>query len=310
MASPIPPLKEIVIPNADLVAYLRIFRATDETETEVDTFALVAQRYVVVIDTMATPAHAEGILDLLRPSLVGRQLLIVNTHADWDHCWGNTRFAPPDGPPLAPIIGHERAAERLLSDLERAVLAAKQRAEPRFASVRLVPPTITFHDGLRILGGDLTIELIPTPGHTLDHVSVWVPELRLLLAGDAAEEPFPEAPSAAGLVALRASLLRLRQLQPTSVFPCHGGTTDPNLLDRNLAYFAWIEYGVRQALDASHLPQDWATDRNLPTHLGLPFVDAISQVGSSLATPSEKTAAFYEEVHLKAVRATVASILG
>ncbi|HZJ49394.1 MAG TPA: MBL fold metallo-hydrolase [Actinomycetota bacterium] len=50
---------------------------------------------------------------------------------------------------------------------------------------------MTFAGPFRIDGGDLRLDLVETPGHTEDHVSVWIPQLRLLLAGDAVEHPFP-----------------------------------------------------------------------------------------------------------------------
>ena len=41
-------------------------------------------------------------------------------------------------------------------------------------------------------GGDLTLELLHTPGHTPDHVAVWIPEIKTCLAVDTVEHPIPE----------------------------------------------------------------------------------------------------------------------
>jgi glyoxylase-like metal-dependent hydrolase (beta-lactamase superfamily II) len=107
----------------------------------------------------------------------------------------------------------------------------------RFAGFVPTPPNIVVGDaGLTIDGGDLTLALVHTPGHTEDHFSIWIPELRLVLAGDAAESPFPHLDTPAGLAGARASLLRLQALDPWHVLPCHGGTTEPDLLARNIAY--------------------------------------------------------------------------
>src|SRR5262249_33287605 len=140
---------------------------------------------------------------------------------------------------------------------ERQYLAQRQQAEPRFANVRLVAPTITFTDGLRIDGGDLTLELLPTPGHAVDHICVWVPELRLLMAGDSAELPFPYVKEAETLPILRRSLERLVALNAATVIPCHGGTTDPALLTSNITYFDEVERRVRGALASGGVPTDW-----------------------------------------------------
>ena len=107
----------------------------------------------------------------------------------------------------------------------------------RFDELVLTPPNLPVGDGgLTIDGGDLTLTLVHTPGHTDDHFSVWIPELRTVLAGDAAEHPFPHIDTSAGLAQARASLVRLQALDPLHVLPCHGGTTDPVLLERNIAY--------------------------------------------------------------------------
>lgn len=42
-----------------------------------------------------------------------RQLLAVNTHADWDHAWGNQVFAGLGAPQQVPILASRRCAARL-----------------------------------------------------------------------------------------------------------------------------------------------------------------------------------------------------
>jgi len=107
----------------------------------------------------------------------------------------------------------------------------------RFDGLVLTPPNITVGDeGLTIDGGDLTLTLVHTPGHTEDHFSLWIPELRTVLAADAAEQPFPHVDTPGGIARARASLARLQELEPRYVLPCHGDTTEPALLERNIAY--------------------------------------------------------------------------
>src|SRR5262249_56471153 len=68
---------------------IRRFRLLDE----VDTFVIRSQRMLVVVDTMSTPADARQLRTELEPDLDGRTLLVVDTHADYDHAWGNQVFA-------------------------------------------------------------------------------------------------------------------------------------------------------------------------------------------------------------------------
>jgi glyoxylase-like metal-dependent hydrolase (beta-lactamase superfamily II) len=278
-----------------------VFRADDEVET----CALITERAVVMIDTMSTPDLARGIVAALRPMRAARPLLVVNTHADWDHAWGNAAFDGPDAILQAPILAHELAAQRLRGATARATLATKQRQEPRFATVRLVPPTITFDGSLRIEGGDLTLELFPTPGHTPDHVAVWVPEIQLLLAGDAAEHPIPSVGDADTLPELRASLARMQRLDPATVIPCHGGTTDPGLLTRNIAYFDTLESQARAALHAGGPPEDWQRRDDLPALLGMPFAAMLRLAEADPASGTQ----LYREFHLAAARAMLAWVI-
>ena len=207
-------------------------------EDEVDTFVVLTRRRLVIVDTHSTPALAAQLASLCIGPDDGDRLLVVNTHADYDHAWGNQVFSGPEAAFPAPIVGHGRCAERLSGDEGAAELARGRAREPgRFDEVVLVPPDITAGDsGLTIHGGDLTLVLLHTPGHTDDHLSVWIPELRVVLAGDAAEHPWPHVDTPDGIAQARASLVRLQQLDPLYVLPCHGGTTEPALLERNIAY--------------------------------------------------------------------------
>ena len=71
-------------------ARVRMFSAGDE----VDCFVVLTDRFVVVIDTFSTPEDAAQMMELVRPELEGRQVLVVNTHQHYDHVWGNSLFAP------------------------------------------------------------------------------------------------------------------------------------------------------------------------------------------------------------------------
>ena len=265
-----------------------VLRAGDE----VDGFAVLSERFVLLLDTFSTPELARQALDLLRPLLAGRPLVVLNTHADLDHAWGNRVFAAGGDWP-SPIIGHREAAARLTGETERAKLERQQGANPRYANVRLVPPSILVGDHLRLAGGDLSLDLLHTPGHTQDHLAVWLPELRTLLAGDAAEFPFPHVQGGANLPKLRASLRRLIALDPLTVLACHGQTTQADLPGLNLAYFDRIEAAVR-AVE----PLDAGAD-DLPQRIGFTYPEALAWLGAD----PERTAPFYADFHADAVRA-------
>ncbi len=210
----------------------------------VQSFIVVTRRFNVLVDTMVNQETALELVDLARQAGPGRELLAVNTHADWDHFWGNQVFA-------GPILAQRLAAERALDQEAREDLRQHAAREPeRYAGVRLTAPNVLFDERLTVDGGDLTLELFRTPGHTIDHIAVYLPEIGTLLAGDAAEEPFPLVGGRGCLRTLRASLQAMRDLRPRHALYCHAPVeTGPALLDRNLAHFDEMERRCRSGGD-------------------------------------------------------------
>jgi glyoxylase-like metal-dependent hydrolase (beta-lactamase superfamily II) len=184
-------------------------------------------------------------------------------------------------------------------------LAERQNQDPRFSNVRLIPPTIELEAGGSIDGGDFTLELKVTPGHTIDHLSVWLPVQRLLLAGDAAEYPIPYCDQRSDIATFVTTLRQLKGLNPTVVIPCHGGPTDSGLLDRNIAYFVRLDAITREAIVAGVIPGDWKQRVNVADNIGYSFEQAMLDLGIDPSTISE----FYRNSHQLAIRSTIARVM-
>jgi glyoxylase-like metal-dependent hydrolase (beta-lactamase superfamily II) len=235
---------------------IRVFRCDS---VPVDSFAVLTERFAVLVDTLIGDDAMRQVLAHLAPDLAGRQVLVVNTHGDWDHVWGNGLFAGPDAPYPAPILGHEGVADRMEAAEAMGVLDEKRAESVVYSTAGWHPPTVTVSGPACIEGGDFSLHLLPTPGHTPDHLAVWIPEIRLLLAGDAAEWPFPEAGDS--LPDLRHSLRLMRDLRPSTVLCCHApGRTDPGVIDANLAYFDELERRVRAG-------REWPAAEVIPAEL-------------------------------------------
>lgn len=243
----------------------------------VDTFIVVTTRYVLLVDTVINPTTARHMVNYAQPYLTdGRQLLVVNTHADYDHAWGNQLFAGPQAEFSAPIIATRLCAEQFQDPEVLTHLQQRQAREPAiFNEVVLTPPTLLFEERLRIDGGDLTLELFATPGHTPDHLAIYLPEIATLLAADGGEFPFPMARTVDGLPAMRQSLARMAALNPQTVLYCHAPVTiGPQLLRDNLAYFDALEAHCRTAL-AQGVPADPPPDADMAALVDFPFDQAV-----------------------------------
>jgi glyoxylase-like metal-dependent hydrolase (beta-lactamase superfamily II) len=284
-----------VVPNAGWDHRILVARCG----SLVDVFVIVAERYVVLVDTLINPQTAAELLRIAEPHLAGRQLLVVNTHSHWDHAWGNQLFAGAGARHPAPIIATRRCAELLRSPEAQRKLAQKRADEPlRFGAVELVAPTLLFEDRLVIDGGDLTLELFATPGHATDHIAIYIPQIRTLLSGDAAELPFPFVESAATFPALRDSLARMAALEPEVALYCHAPeASGPALLHRNIDYFDELERRCRAAL-AGGAPARPPEDADVEALVGFSFAEAIPADHAE-----QELSGFYRPGHQAAIRA-------
>ena len=284
------------VPEMSTDARIRVFRRNlnlpgEFEEMEVDAYVVVSERYVVLLDTILCPEDMAVLIQHVQHELSGRQVLVVNSHADWDHCWGNCYFT---GEHAAPIIAQDYCRVRLQSDEAHTGLVDYQQRFPVFHNVVLVPPTLTFNDSFTIHGGDLTIELIPAPGHHPDHIAAWIPELRLLLAFDAVEKPLPFMEDAASVPPMFATLERFLALKPEIVLCSHGKSTSPALVKDNLAYLHEIERRSRSFLRTQR-PTN-AELEHAATLIGFPFDEVIA----NNAGPIDAT--FYSWAHDANVR--------
>ncbi|QBD77725.1 MBL fold metallo-hydrolase [Ktedonosporobacter rubrisoli] len=240
----------ISVPQMSNDSRVRVFRRhfSEKGEfegLEVDGYVIISNRYVIVCDTLLCPEDMDILMDEIREELTGRQLLVVNSHADWDHAWGNHYFA--DSLAVA-IIGHEGCRARLLGQEARTELASFQQRYATFSNVVLTPPNVTFKQGMTIYGGDLTIELFHAPGHCHDHIAIWLPEISLLLAFDAAEMPLPIIENRFAVPAMFATLEHFLSLKPQRVLCSHGKTIGVDLVGKNLAYLQEVERRCKMLL--------------------------------------------------------------
>ncbi len=275
--------------------FRRVFDITGDLEgMEVDAYIVTTERYVVVLDTMLCPADVAGMIGFVTDELPGRTILCVDSHADWDHAWGNAYFT---GEHSASIIAHDYCRARLQAQEASYELAEFQQNYALFRDVRLVPPTITFTQSMTIHGGDLTIELQSAPGHHPDQIVAWIPELRLLLAFDAVEKPLPLMDDQRCVPDMFTTLERLVALQPERVLCSHGKSTSPQLVVDNLHYVREIERRSRLLLQ-NHRPSEEEL-AHASALIGYPFDEVIAGLDGQI----DRT--FYGQGHENNIRAVL-----
>jgi glyoxylase-like metal-dependent hydrolase (beta-lactamase superfamily II) len=277
---------------------LRVFRRTmtelDEfAGMQVDAYVLLGEHSVVLLDTLLCPNDVAVILDAIRPTQNLRHLFCVNSHADFDHSWGNAFFADHH----VPIVAHEACRARLLSPEAKAELSAYQARSPLFQRVSLVAPTLTFGSTWTLYDPAWTLQLLHARGHSPDHLVAWLPELRILLAFDALESPLPSMENAAEMFS---TLEYLATLDAAQVLCSHSSSTSPALIQENLAYLREIRRRAELAFERE-LPK-LGSDRQAAAWLGYPFEEVLAQANV------KEDYAYYREAHEQNVRAVVRSL--
>jgi len=177
---------------------------------------LVHGRRPALIDS-GFVGHAEETAAWLR-ARTGHLNLVVNTHWHSDHVGGNARL--------------QAAGAGIAASAPDA--AALGRRDPgccqaEYLDQPVAPYTVDepLHDEQLLRLGDADWQVIRTPGHTPGHLSIWQPDERILVVGDALSDYDVgwvnlalDGPDA-GATAL-ASLHRLVNLAPRVLLPAHG----------------------------------------------------------------------------------------
>jgi len=133
---------------------------------------------VLLVDTRSSPAEADEIRRDLAELGTAPVRRVVNTHAHYDHTFGNQRFVG------TPIMGHRRLPAHL-DRYERAMAADRD-------DVDITPPTELVGDRHVLDVGGQAVELVHLGrGHTDHDLLLHVPDSRAWLVGDVIEESGP-----------------------------------------------------------------------------------------------------------------------
>jgi glyoxylase-like metal-dependent hydrolase (beta-lactamase superfamily II) len=198
---------------------------------------VVGSERCLVVDTGVSHRQGRALLGEVR-RITRLPHVVVNTHAHFDHFFGNSVFRPGE------VWGHLRCAEmaRTYGEVQRALTLAhvagsgRPDADAQAADLREVlvdPPDRTFeHSAVLDLGGR-TVELrYLGRGHTDNDVVVIVPGAGVVLAGDLVEEGNPPAFEDAFPLDWPGTLGALLPLVTGPVVPGHGDVVDREYVRR------------------------------------------------------------------------------
>lgn len=226
----------------------------------VRSYLIRTDRFVVVYDTLLGPKSGALLRDEALKLADDRPLLVVNSHADWDHYFGNMVFDEP-------ILGTQAMVERVTGGVGAKELADKRKEHPdSYEPVQLRAPNVALPSEATLHGGDLTLQLLFTRGHRPDHLAIYIPEIATLLPGDCVEDPIPLVDedsdgSSRTIEELKHSLKRFLELAPTWVLANHAA---PELgvtrIENNLKYLEKLQQAALDSASLEQLKSSWPSD--------------------------------------------------
>lgn len=215
-------------------------------EEQVVSYLIVGAQKAMLFDTGLGIADIRQVVE----GLTRLPVMVVNSHAHYDHVGGNHRFLEIAAHPselrwLERGVRHEEIAWAVEAHTFRG--PAPKDFDPAWYHVR---PSVVSHrltDGEDLSLGDRNLKVVHTPGHSPGSICLWEEGRGLLFTGDTLYEgPIFAQLRYSDFDAYRRSLDRLCLLQPQVrlVLPAHGLTPlSPGIILRMRSAFQQIAQG-------------------------------------------------------------------
>jgi len=226
----------------------------------------------LLVDTLFDLRLTAAMLDAMRAATPAAQQLdvVVNTHANGDHCYGNQLVAG------AEIVASRRSAEEM-AEVPPATLAAFVAAAPdlglageylasifggfAFDGIEVVAPTRTFDGTLSLRVGDRAVDLHELgPAHTAGDVVVHVPDAAVVFTGDLVFHGGHPVVWAGPVQRWIDACDRILALDAAVVVPGHGPVAGREAVEAQRGYFEWLVGAGTPLLTDGMTPLDAAKE--------------------------------------------------
>ncbi|MGW5054041.1 MBL fold metallo-hydrolase [Actinokineospora sp. NPDC004072] len=209
---------------------------------------------VALIDTCATRKRTERFLAAVRAVAGAAPIrFAVNTHLHGDHCYGNALL-----PAETAIAGHSKTREGLLADVLLTAAPPVWSPMPEFGVGSVRPPTVIVDDALTLHLGEQRIDLRHPgyPAHTEGDVVAWLPESKVLFAGDLLFHGITPMVLMGSLDGALRSLAWLADFGAETVVPGHGPVIHDlaPVLDAHERYYRFIAATAAEGRAAGRSP--------------------------------------------------------
>ncbi|MBM3292490.1 MBL fold metallo-hydrolase [Candidatus Bathyarchaeota archaeon] len=194
-------------------------------------YVINGDKHIIFLDTYLGPdVVKETKKKLFEEGISDKPFIVFNSHADYDHYWGNQEFSD------SWIIAHDSSYKRIQTQGKESLTRYEkmQRGE-----VKITLPNLLFRKKLTL--PEDKIEFFHSPGHTGDSASCWDQVDRVLFVGDNLESPFPQI-NLLNLKEWQTSLEEYTKIDPKTIITGHTVIqNNKNLLTNNYDYIKNIQ---------------------------------------------------------------------
>ena len=229
---------------------------------------IVTAEGVVVINGGAAYALAEALHKEIREITDQPVVLVINENGQGHAMLGNTYWAEQGVPILAHVDAAEEFEERGYQILEGMKRYNRDKAE----KTEVTPPTETFEDRREITLGGTRIEVLHLgPAHSPGDIQVWLPDEKLVIAGDMAfhERLLPIFDDTDTKGWLETWETEFEALGAVYVIPGHGHPTNMDQVRRYTRdYLVHLRGKIREHIDnGGELADSYYVDQSPFAHL-------------------------------------------
>jgi len=237
-------------------------------------YVIHGDEHIFICDTGLGSETMDEILAYLEEHKIhSKHYVVFNSHADYDHVWGNHMFKD------SKIIAHELSPEIFKKEGEEIL---ENYSSHKRGEVILTPPNQLFKE--KIVFEDEEIEFYHSPGHTLESSSCYDKRDQVLFVGDNIEAPYPYV-NFPNLEDYRTTLAEYLTREIKIVISGHDEVMyDTKLIESNLEYLKELTVGK---VDRSNFTKK---------HKGIHYLN-VSRLGELMkdAGDTDKARMYYEE---------------
>lgn len=211
--------------------YVFTFDELKSTEFNCTTniYLIDGNKHIFICDTFLGSKYMMKIKKFIDENLNDNPIIVFNSHADWDHIWGNCFYKDNT------IISHIKCRENIKKYGLEEFYEFKVLHEE---DMKIVLPNLTFKERLEF--HEDQVDFFYSPGHTECSSSCIDKKDNIMFVGDNVESPRP-CISWNKIDIYKNTLENYLKINASIIIPGHGDITDNDLVYKNLRYIKNIK---------------------------------------------------------------------